>query len=147
MNRVERARFRIEQRIYRDVIGAAPASRWKEFIYLFTEQGFASRILRKRLGLATRLNTEDRRVLEKIILEHYRQDSDVKKVLFVGCDSYTAKYQSIYFAKDNYWTIDPDPQCRKYGAKQHVVAPLERLAAHFPPGFFNLIICNGVFGW
>ncbi len=36
---------------------------------------------------------------------------------------------------------------RRYGSKQCVIAPLEQLTHHFQPGFFDLIICNGVYGW
>jgi len=70
-----------------------------------------------------------------------------KTVLFVGCGSYTAHYQRRYFAAHNYWTIDSDPTRRKFGAKQHVIARLEELGQYFPSGFFDLIICNGVYGW
>jgi hypothetical protein len=147
MTRKELARRRIEERIYNSAVGAPAESKWRGLINLITEHGFASRIARKRLGLPTWLNTEDRRVLEAIILEHYRSEPTPKTVLFVGCDFYTANYESAYFAKDNFWTIDPAPACRKHGAKQHLITPLEKLNKHFPAGFFNLIICNGVFGW
>ena len=36
---------------------------------------------------------------------------------------------------------------RGYGSTQHVIARLEQLSDHFQPGFFDLIICNGVYGW
>lgn len=147
MNRREQARHQIEARIYQDMIGAAPASKWKEISLLFREQGFASRVLRKRLGLATPLNTEDRRVLEQVIFKYYLSNPDIKTVLFVGCDTYTAHYQRTYFSELNYWTIEPVAVSRKFGARQHVVAPLEDLDKHLPAEFFNLIVCNGVYGW
>jgi hypothetical protein len=147
VTRKEITRKRIEKRIYDHAVGAPPESKWRGVINFFTESGYAARVVRKRLGLATSLPTEDRRVLESIILEHYRLESAPKTVLFVGCDFYTAKYQSAYFARDNYWTIDPAPHCRKHGAKQHVIAPLQELNKHFTPGFFDLIICNGVVGF
>jgi hypothetical protein len=129
--------------------------RLKKIIRLFTERGFANRVVRARLydllcgrlKIAAPLLTEDRRVLEKIIFEYYRSNSHIKTVLFVGCDSYTTHYQRCYFAAHDYWTIDPDATRRKFGAKQHVVTRLEELGQHFPTGFFNLIICNGVYGW
>jgi SAM-dependent methyltransferase len=132
-----------------------PSHRWKKFIRLFTERGFASRavrsraygVMRNRLGMAAPMLTEDRRVLEQIIFEHYRRDARIKTVLFVGCDSYTAHYQRRYFAGHRYWTIDPDPAVGRFGAKQHVVAPLQELSRHFPNGFFDLVMCNGVYGW
>jgi hypothetical protein len=141
-------------------IGEGPALRsptpgWKKIIRLFTEPGFASRAVRARLPFALRnwlkidspMRTEDRRVLEQIIFAHYGGDPRINTVLFVGCDWYTAHYQRRYFAAHNYWTIDPDATRRKFGAKQHVVARLEELGQYFPRSFFDLIICNGVYGF
>jgi SAM-dependent methyltransferase len=122
---------------------------------LCTERGLASRAirsrltvpLRARLRIATPMLTEDRRVLEQIIFPHYARDAHIKTVLFVGCDWYTAHYQHRYFSTHNYWTLEPDKTHRRFGAKQHVAARLEELGRHFPQGFFDLIICNGVYGW
>jgi hypothetical protein len=122
---------------------------------LITDREYASHVvrarlygfLRRRLHMAVPLVTEDRRVLERIIFQHYRRDPHIRTVLFVGCESYTAHYQRCYFAAHDYWTIDPDPTRSKFGARQHVVARLEEIGRHFPAGFFNLIICNGVYGW
>lgn len=131
------------------------SGRWGKIMRLFTERGFASRVVRSRLyglmrnqlGMAAPMLTEDRRVLEQIIFAHLCNEPRIQKVLFVGCDSYTAHYQRRYFANHNYWTIDPDTNCRRFGAKQHIIARLEELARFFPSGFFDLIICNGVYGW
>jgi hypothetical protein len=127
----------------------------RKIIRLFMERGFAYRVVRGRaygvmrnkFGWAAPIPSEDRRVLEQVIFEHYRNDLHIKTVLFVGCDSYTAHYQRRYFAAHNYWTIDPDATRRRFGAKQHVIARLETLGQYFPTGFFDLIICNGVYGW
>ena len=130
-----------------DDAGRSPAgARWKKVIRLFTEPGFASRavrarcyaVMRNHLGMAAPMLTEDRRVLEQVIFEHYRHEPAIKRVLFVGCDSYTAH---------DFWTIDPNPNCRRFGAIQHLVARLEDIGRHFPHAFFDLIICNGVYGW
>src|SRR5258708_37559503 len=90
---------------------------------------------------------EDRRVLEEVIFLHYCRDPRVRTVLFVGCASYTAHYQDRYFASHDYWTLDAEPGQRRFGARQHVTARLETLTAHFPLGYFDLIICKGVYGW
>jgi SAM-dependent methyltransferase len=103
--------------------------------------------MRNRLGMAAPMLTEDRRVLEQVIFGHFCCDSRIKTVLFVGCDSYTAHYQRRYFAKHDYWTLDPDPRVRRFGAKQHVAARAQELGQRFPGGFFDLIMCNGVYGW
>jgi hypothetical protein len=91
--------------------------------------------------------TEDRRVLEKIIFPHYRNIPLLQTILFVGCESYTAHYQQKYFPDHDYWTIDRDATRRRHGAKQHVITRLEELDRHFPAGFFDLVICNGIYGW
>jgi hypothetical protein len=139
-----------------NLAGAIPSTgRWKKIIRLFTERGFASHVvrgrvygvMRNRLGMAAPMLTEDRRVLEEIIFDRFCSDPHIRTVLFVGCDSYTAHYQRQYFAKHDYWTIDPDVARRRFGATKHVIARLEELDRHFPSGFFDLIICNGVYGW
>jgi SAM-dependent methyltransferase len=131
----------------RQAIGGAQASKWRQVGRLLTDWRFASRVIRKRLGLPVPMETEDRRVLEQIIFPHYLADRNVRRVLFVGCDWYTRHYQHFYFANVDYWTIEPAMEKRKFGAKQHIVAPLETLSAHFPPEMFDLIVCNGVYGW
>lgn len=132
-----------------------PARMWEKVVRVLTERGVASDaagarlhfMVRGRLGMATRMRTEDRRVLEQVIFTYYAKDQHIKTVLFVGCDWYTAHYQRRYFTTHNYWTIDPDVSRRRFGARQHVVARLEELGHYFPGGFFDLIICNGVYGW
>jgi len=138
-----------------DADATGRTGRWKKIVRLFTERGFASRavrgriygLMRNRLGMAAPMLTEDRRVLEQIVFAHFRNDPRIQTVLFVGCDSYTAHYERRYFAGHNYWTLDPDPTVSRFGAKQHVIARLEDLGRHFSRGFFDLIICNGVYGW
>jgi SAM-dependent methyltransferase len=147
MSRVEQARRRIEARIYQDAIGESPGAKWKMLLPFFTEQGFAARVIRKRLGMPTPLNTTDRIVMEQVIFPQYTRDPAIGKVLFVGCGTYTVHYQQLYFPNMDFWTIEPDPSAARYGAKQHVIAPLEQLDRHFPPGNFDLIVCNGVYGW
>ena len=89
---------------------------------------------------------EDRRVLEEVIFAHYSSLADVRTVLFVGCESYTQRYERS-FAGRNYWTIDAEPRQRRFGGRHHVVGRLEQLRQHFRVGFFDLIVCNGVYGW
>jgi SAM-dependent methyltransferase len=147
MTRVERARRRIEARIYQNAIGESTGAPWKMLVPLLTEHGFAARVLRKRLGLPTPLNTTDRLVMEQVIFPQYAQDPAIKRMLFVGCGTYTSHYQRRYFPNMDFWTIEPDPAAARHGAQQHVIAPLEELDRHFPPGNFDLIVCNGVYGW
>jgi SAM-dependent methyltransferase len=99
-----------------------------------------------RLGIEVSHKTETRRILEKIIIPYYTVSDDIKKILFVGCDYYTNHYWK-YFRGQEYWTIDADPNKKVFGSKNHIVSSLENLHRYFRPGYFDLIICNGVFGW
>lgn len=146
-SRRERARRAFEGRLYRQMMGMPAEPRRKLLIALFTEHGYLPRFICRRLRLPTSIDTLDRRVLERIILPGYLADPFIRRVLFVGCDNYTTHYGQRFFASRDYWTIEPNPKMRRYGAKQHVIAPLEQLTDHFSPGFFDLIICNGVYGW
>src|SRR5882757_5410187 len=147
MTRVEYARRQIENRIYLDAIGQSPGTRWQLLQAFFTEHGFAARVIRKRLGLPTPLNTTDRIVMERDILPEYARDAGIKRILFVGCGRYTAHCQQLFCPDQDFWTIEPDADAAGFGAQQHVIAPLEALDRHFPPAHFDLIICNGVYGW
>jgi SAM-dependent methyltransferase len=146
-NRRERARRAFEGRLYRQMMGLPRDPRRKLLVALFTEHGYLPRFIRRRLRLPAPIDTHDRRVLEQIIFPGYLADPRIGRVLFVGCDNYTAQYQRRFFASHDYWTIEPNPKMRRYGSKQHVIARLEQLSDHFRPGFFDLIICNGVYGW
>jgi SAM-dependent methyltransferase len=107
---------------------------------------FWRKIVRALTGGPAVLHTEDRRILEKVIFPHYSTLASVRTVLFVGCESYTRQYERS-FPGHNYWTIDADPGHRRFGGKQHVIGRLEQLREYFPAGFFDLIVCNGVYGW
>lgn len=120
--------------------------KWKLALALFTEQGYLKRFLRRRLRVATPIDTHDRRILEQIIFPGYLADPRIRRVLFVGCDNYTVQYGE-FFASVDFWTIEPDPKKQRYGARQHVVGTLEQLDRLFKPGSFDLVLCNGVFGW
>src|SRR5215468_7653391 len=74
---------------------------------LLTDPGYAMRLMRFALHLPTRMETEDRRVLENVIFPYYRALRGLKSVLFVGCDWYTRHYERAYFRGTDYWTIDP----------------------------------------
>lgn len=114
---------------------------------LVRDPEFRVRVVRFLLGHPTPLAAPDRTVLETIIFPYFQYLGDVRSVLFVGCDWYTRHYESAFFRGKDYWTIDPAPGARKFAGRQHVVAPLEELQRHFPPQRFDLIVCNGVFGY
>ncbi|TIM81247.1 MAG: methyltransferase type 11, partial [Mesorhizobium sp.] len=43
--------------------------------------------------------TEDRKLLETVILTQLRRDPAVKRILFVGCEWYTKPYESRFRSK------------------------------------------------
>jgi hypothetical protein len=108
---------------------------------------FLVRAARFALGLPNRLDTPDRRILEDGILPWYAGREDIRSILFVGCGWYTSHYGKEYFAAKEFWTIDPSRFRARFGAARHVTASLEALDRHFPEGYFDLILCNGVFGF
>ena len=91
-------------------------------------------------------DSEDRRVLQTVIMPFLAQQEDVHKVLFVGCAWYTRGYRKI-FARQDYVTLEIDPRAAKYGAERHVADTLENVRRHFEEKSLDLIICNGVIGW
>jgi hypothetical protein len=141
------ASHRHEEGVYRSVAQPEDGGRRSSAVRLLTDRTFALRAIRYALGLPTPMATEDRRVLEQVIFRHYAARADIRSILFVGCQWYTRHYGRTFFATRDYWTIEPDEKARKYGAPRHVVAPLERLDAFFPEGYFDLIVCNGVYGF
>jgi len=108
--------------------------------------GYGVILLRNALGLPNRMRTRDRDTLERVILPAYAARQDIKTVLFVGCAWYTRHYEKMLPGR-TYWTMDPDPWKKRFGARRHIVAGLESLDAHIAPGSLDLIVCNGVFGW
>jgi SAM-dependent methyltransferase len=103
--------------------------------------------VRYALHLPTPLNTEDRRVLEQVIFKYLRGLPNTHKVLFVGCHYFTRHYEWTFFRGCEYWTMDVAPEMRRFAGRRHLVAPLQDLGKHFPEGYFDLIICNGVYGF
>jgi SAM-dependent methyltransferase len=88
--------------------------------------------------------TEDRRMLETVILSGLRDDPLVSRILFVGCEWYTKPYGKLFRDKE-YWTLDIDPDKQRYGARRHVTDALRNLGRHVPENYFDAIVCNGVF--
>jgi SAM-dependent methyltransferase len=83
-------------------------------------------------------------LLETVILAELALDREVERILFVGCDWYTQTYGRM-FRNKTYWTLDIDPDKRRFGAARHVTGRLRDLRDHAPAAFFDAIVCNGVF--
>lgn len=122
-------------------VPASAASTWR------WARRVAVQWLRRRLGLAVRLDTADRRLLEQCILPYYAARADVRSVLFVGVGWYTEAYEAL-FAGRRYVTLDMDPRVARHGSRQHhVVGSAVEAGQLFGPGAFDLVVFNGVFGW
>lgn len=103
--------------------------------------------VRSSLGLTIPIRTDDRRVLEQIIIPYLSAQRNTHRVLFVGCEWYTRHYKK-FFADKEYWTIDFDLSKSSYGSKgYHIVDSLENIDKYFAENYFDVIFCNGVFGW
>jgi SAM-dependent methyltransferase len=141
-------REEIEVEIFRaDSKLPTEASRHSNLSRLFTDWRFGMRVLRYVLRLPTPLDTEDRRKLEQVVFKYLLAQPNTKKVLFVGCDWYTRHYERTFFRGCEYWTMDFSPDARRFAGKRHIVGPLQDLGQHFPEAYFDLIICNGVYGF
>jgi hypothetical protein len=97
-------------------------------------------------GWDVTLDTDDRRVLEDVVFPYFLERPEFSRVLFVGCDWYTRRYNRVFAGKE-YWTIDKNEKQRVYGAARHVVDSLRNLRRHFAASAFDVILCNGVVGW
>lgn len=114
---------------------------------LFQEPTLAVRT-RHRLGLAARLRSPARRTFEQQVLSELAADRRFARILFVGCEWYTRHYGDKLFAGREFWTIEADEErSRLYGGSLRIADRLENAGRHFPAEHFDLIICNGVFGW
>ena len=98
------------------------------------------------VGVPLRLRSPERGVFEGEILYYFSTNAEFRRVLFVGCDWYTKRYERLFRGKQ-YVTIEVDPGRRPFGAKRHIVGSLADLGRHVGRGELDLILCNGVFGW
>lgn len=98
-----------------------------------------------RRGFDLHLNSPDRYVLEDIIIPNLVAQKELYKILFLGCNWYTKPYKK-YFRKE-YWTIEIARSKSKFGSKRHIVDTLQNLGKYVEDEYFDLIVCNGVFGW
>ncbi|MES2465630.1 MAG: hypothetical protein V4671_34125, partial [Armatimonadota bacterium] len=73
---------------------------------------------------AAYLTTEDRRILEKVILPNLSVRKELSSVLSVGCAWYTEGYERFFRGRSRaYWTIDIDPNTARFGASggRHII--------------------------
>lgn len=92
------------------------------------------------------ISSDDRGILEEIILPYFGKSVQYRKILFVGCAAYTQSYEKFFESKE-YWTIDYKKIKRKYGSPNHITDSIVNLGKYFQDNYFNLIIMNGVIGY
>ncbi len=71
------------------------------------------------------------------------------RVLWIGCQAYTVPYYNMLESRGGEcWTLDLDPVSAAYGREgRHVTGSLTDADRLFEPGFFDVVVCNGIFGW
>jgi hypothetical protein len=143
----ERSYKRLEDEIYQGTARLRSKAQKSALARLLTDFEYTKRAARYVLGLPVPLKTEDRRILEQVVFPHFLRLPNTQRILFVGCDWYTKHYERAFFRGRDFRTIDVSEKARKFGASKHTVAALGELDAHFAEGYFDIIFCNGVYGF
>jgi SAM-dependent methyltransferase len=87
-----------------------------------------------------------RRFLERSILPWIADR--YARVLFVGTAPYTHQIARLFRRRgDHYTTIESESGGALWGARNHIVAPIQEIGRHRPDGYFDCIVFNGVFGF
>jgi SAM-dependent methyltransferase len=70
------------------------------------------------------------------------------RVLFVGTAPYAYQIARLFRrGGDHYTTIERERAGAMWGARTHIVAPIEEIGRHRPNGHFDCIVLNGLFGF
>ncbi len=80
------------------------------------------------------------------ILKAFAADDACRSVLFVGVKHYN-RHLPVLFAGKTFATIEPNPECARYGGEPHFMDVLENLERHTGAGVFDLVVMNGVIGF
>jgi hypothetical protein len=92
------------------------------------------------------LDSPDRKILEEIIFPEFYKNNEHLKILFVGCEWYTAHYKD-FFKNQEFWTMDFNKSVARFGSTNHIIDKLENLDHYFNDESFDIIICNGILGF
>lgn len=91
--------------------------------------------------LFLRWRNPSRYIIERKILPRIKN----KKVLLVGCADYCSHYPKK-LRKNNLWTMDIDPEVKKYGSKNHLVGDISKPNKQLAKDF-DIILFLGIFGF
>jgi SAM-dependent methyltransferase len=116
-------------------------------------QGFFGAALHS-LGVRLGLNyggsffypSEDRSVLESLIIPYFQLSAEHNVIWFIGTDWYTQGYNRM-FARKTFATMDADPKRSRYGSERHIVDSVLNLDRHAEANSIDVIFLNGVVGW
>jgi hypothetical protein len=89
----------------------------------------------------------DRRYMTRHILPALAS-AKVRRVLFVGCKAYTARYgRRLTRAGIEYWTTDINPAAAIWGEQDHhIVSDIAQIDKICPAELFDVVLLNGVIG-
>jgi SAM-dependent methyltransferase len=87
----------------------------------------------------------DLEVLERFIFPYLLSRNDLNRILFVGADWYTVRYNRVFRDRD-YCTLEINPTRRVYGVREHIVDDMQNLTRHFAMSHLDVVIFNGIFG-
>lgn len=100
----------------------------------------------KKYANYKRAKFEDRNVLEAIIFPWVLKELEPKAILDIGREEYQ-KFYNHFFAGRDLWSMDFDPKCKKFGAKNHLTGDAADVGEMFSAKQFDVVLMNGVFGW
>jgi CelD/BcsL family acetyltransferase involved in cellulose biosynthesis/SAM-dependent methyltransferase len=88
-----------------------------------------------------------RRYLTEVIFPAITS-STLRRVLFVGCKAYTARYgRNFAHAGIEYWTTDIAPEAAIWGEEgHHIVCDIAKIDEACPAESFDAVLLNGVLG-
>lgn len=113
-----------------------------------TPQRFHPQVVPAVSGWAMR-RVPDRRLLERRILPAVAA-ARYRRVLFVGTSRVpdTRTYHLAYpWGDTEFWTMDRSPQAAAWGGDRHRSGDICSATEHFPAGWFDCVLLNGVLGW
>ncbi|KAK9844960.1 hypothetical protein WJX74_009058 [Apatococcus lobatus] len=93
---------------------------------------------------------EDRKVLlEEILPAIYQLSPPPKRLLWIGVQPYTLRYEYLLNSHGiEMTTLEMDLAQALYGSSlHHIVGPVQDAAKHFEASSFDVVIINGVIGW
>ena len=93
-----------------------------------------------------RLGTADRVFLEDVVVPGFLAMDGIHHVLDIGVAWYTKSYPKLFRGVD-YWSVDFDPEKERIAGPNHRTVSATGLTGVFGSETFDLVVCNGVFGW